>query len=1091
MTTAAGPPLEVKVLPPPPAEGTLDRPELLARLDEGQRRRLVTVIAGPGYGKSTLLARWASTRRAVWYAVTPDDRDVSTLVRGIADALRLRVPGPAPEPVPSVGGPEAGGGEASRARAHAAAFATSLQHHLTGELTIVLDDVHELERGSPAAALVEALARQLPTRVHLVLSSRGELPFAIERLRAQGQVAELVAPSLAFTVDETAGLLADTCGADAAALAPPLHARTHGWPAAVRLAAEALRDTPAHERSTVVERLGEPDGPVFSYLVEEVLANEDPSASGLMHALAWLERFTAELASTLLDPAEGADRPAGGHAATLARLERRGVFVVPLGGGWYGVHPLLREVLRARSGGAPRGPLVRAAAWYDRNGQPIDALRSLAATGDPADAAAGLAAYGQAVLAAGGAATVVDLAASLTDRTPELEQLEGEARHVLGDWEGALRCLERVAPKGGPIPAAAAWRLGLIHHLRGALDAAVAVYERAEDGDPHDRALLDAWHAAALWLRGERDRCAELASAAERVAREIEDHGALAAAHTALAMLAALDGDRRANDAHYLRAIDHAERAGDVLQLVRIRSNRGSRHLEEGEYPEALAELDEALRLADLAGFASFRAFALGNRGEVLCRIDRYEEAQRDLAAAMAIEQRLGSMVSYPLGHLGDVYSARGEVALARVAYEEAVALAEAAGDLQGLVPTLSGLAVLVADDDPDEAARLIERALSAGPALGAVRAVIAAGRVALAAGDRVGAAKRSEEADAIARSRRDRASIAEALELRAAATEDQRDARRALEEARGIWEVLGSPAGVVRVDLELAALADEPHHARELALRCAREARRLGARGLAARAAALVDRLANTPRAPLTLRCLGAFRVERDGEPVPHTAWQSRKARDLVKVLTVRRGQPMHREELAELLWPDEDPSRVGARLSVALSTARAVLDPGKALPSDAFLASDGTTMWLAREHTWVDVDGFLFDAEEALALDDAGDPAAAELLTLAEAAYTGDVLGEDRYEEFPVPLREQARATYLRVLRSLARRSLDDGDADAAVRALLRLLERDPYDEGAHLALVRGFALSGRHGEARRAYEMYCGRMAELDVEPAMFPV
>ena len=77
---------------------------------------------------------------------------------------------------------------------------------------------------------------------------------------------------------------------------------------------------------------------------------------------------------------------------------------------------------------------------------------------------------------------------------------------------------------------------------------------------------------------------------------------ALAAAHTVLAMLAALEGDRASNDAHYLRALDHAERAGDVLQIIRIRVNRGSRNLEEGAYEAAIVELDLAIRLADLGG---------------------------------------------------------------------------------------------------------------------------------------------------------------------------------------------------------------------------------------------------------------------------------------------------------------------------------------------------------------------------------------------------------------------------------------------------------------------------------------------------------
>jgi DNA-binding SARP family transcriptional activator len=52
------------------------------------------------------------------------------------------------------------------------------------------------------------------------------------------------------------------------------------------------------------------------------------------------------------------------------------------------------------------------------------------------------------------------------------------------------------------------------------------------------------------------------------------------------------------------------------------------------------------------------------------------------------------------------------------------------------------------------------------------------------------------------------------------------------------------------------------------------------------------------------------------------------------------------------------------------------------------------------------------------------------------------------------------------------------------------LRILDVDPYDEEAHLDLVRALIAQRRHGEARRAYRTYCAKLAELDLEPAPFP-
>ena len=71
----------------------------------------------------------------------------------------------------------------------------------------------------------------------------------------------------------------------------------------------------------------------------------------------------------------------------------------------------------------------------------------------------------------------------------------------------------------------------------------------------------------------------------------------------------------------------------------------------------------------------------------------------------------------------------------------------------------------------------------------------------------------------------------------------------------------------------------------------------------------------------------------------------------------------------------------------------------------------------------------------------------------------------------------------------RILTHLLLDSGDLDAAARYALRILELDPWDEDAHMWLVRTLDAAGRHGEARRQYRNYVARMRELDVEPVTF--
>jgi DNA-binding SARP family transcriptional activator len=1080
-----------KTLPPALPAAWVDRPALLTRLDEVGARRLTTVVAGAGFGKSTLLAAWAARVPAAWYSLQPEDASLPTFLRGLVDALRLRLPNLPDELGTALAaplGPDAD--ELARADGFAAALGEALELRLRGDLVLVLDDVHELPAGGPPARLVEGLARHAPASFHLVLSSRTEPPFPIQRLRGRGQVLELDGGLLALNLAETGELLAATLGPDGRGLREPLHRTTGGWPAAACLAVESLRRQRPREWASSLASLHRPGGLLFAYLAEEVLAREDRVLRELVRRVAPLRRFTAELCRDL-----------GVHAdlEMLARLARRGLFLQPRAAldGWFVLNDLVREVALASMPLAPdelRALHRRAAAWLTVNGHLEEALASVVACEDPPATAAFLVEHGQAMLAAGATDGVVAAASRLpaTLRSPAVEQVEGEARQVRGDWQGALECFRRAAGHRRPPGPGLAWRIGLIHYMRSELDQAMEAFGRArpEGGPDADQALLLAWTATVHFLRNEVDRCRAAAQRALELAAACGDDHALAAAHTAMGMLAALEGDRAANDAHYLRALEAAERAGDVLHLARIRANIGSRCIEESSYQEGLGELEAAVRLAEPSGYAAILALAQTNRGEAHLGLGRLDEAIVELEAAKVTYQRIGSFkVAYPLGDLGLVYRERGDLAQARAAFEEAVGFAEQAGDLQGLVPALAGLATVLAGDEPQRARELADRALGHGPGMAWVEAQLAAGWVALAAGERERAAGSAADAVAAAGTRRDRAGLAEALELRALAAPDPAGELPRLREAATIWAAIGNRLGEARNALARARLAAGARPATPAVEAAERRLRALGVRVGAEVAAGLLRAVATPPRDPVRIQALGGFRVLRAGEPVPVEQWQSRKARDLLKVLVARRGRAVPREALMEALWPDEDPARLSNRLSVALSTVRTVLDPDRRHPSDRFVLADKHVVGLTQVP--VDVEEFLAAAADGLERFARGErDEALALLAAAETAFTGDFLEDDPYEDWALSLREEARAVYLAVARTLARAAAEAGEHDLAVRYHLRVLERDAYDEEAHLGLVATLAAAGRHGEARRRYRIYGEQMGELGVEAAPFP-
>jgi hypothetical protein len=85
-----GPALDLlasKLLRPLVRPGTVRRSALVERLAAGGPQRIVSVVAPPGYGKTTLLSQWAERngRAFAWVSVDEADNDPKTLLTYVAN----------------------------------------------------------------------------------------------------------------------------------------------------------------------------------------------------------------------------------------------------------------------------------------------------------------------------------------------------------------------------------------------------------------------------------------------------------------------------------------------------------------------------------------------------------------------------------------------------------------------------------------------------------------------------------------------------------------------------------------------------------------------------------------------------------------------------------------------------------------------------------------------------------------------------------------------------------------------------------------------------------------------------------------------
>ncbi len=235
-------------------------------------------------------------------------------------------------------------------------------------------------------------------------------------------------------------------------------------------------------------------------------------------------------------------------------------------------------------------------------------------------------------------------------------------------------------------------------------------------------------------------------------------------------------------------------------------------------------------------------------------------------------------------------------------------------------------------------------------------------------------------------------------------------------------------------------------------------------------------------PTGRVQVDVLGTFEVRAIDGSTPK--WTSRKARTLLKILVSRRGVPVAREVVADLLWPGEAPDAVANRMSVALTTVRRALDPSRSLSVSDLVQSEAGALRLVFDAVDVDVEAFLGSSRTALAAARRGDPEADALLQGAMALYGGEALPDEPYEPWADELRSTVTVSYLEVLRAVASRAVASGDPLAASDAFRRLLEVDPFDEPAHLGLVTTLSKLGAHGQAQAAHRRYSSSMAELGV-------
>jgi LuxR family maltose regulon positive regulatory protein len=663
---------EGKLAAPLTRPGTVAKADVIARLRTASVP-FATVVAPAGYGKTTLLARWAEAdpRPFAWVALDGQDDDAVVFLRYIAAAIHRVEPLPS-EVFEALSGP-GGAAQALRVSRVGAALAK-----VDGPLVLVLDDLHAV--GSPSCLDVLAeLVPYVPTGSLIAVTSREEPALPLARWRTQGSLYELGVADLRLDEQE-AGLLLGAAGVELETdQLAELTERTEGWPAGLYLAALSIQ---AGATGETVGAFSGDDRFVSEYFRLELLSRLPAADAQFLTHTSILERICGALCDAVLETTRSAQ--------TLETLGRANGFVVRLDSRdeWYRYHhlfgQLLRNELERSEPGVVLGLNARAMAWCIANTLPEQAIVYGHAAGETSTVAGLVDALFLPAYYDGRMETVEGWLALFSDdelaEYPALAVYGAWIRVLTGRTEEADRWLALADGATSAIPLSdgsatiAPWVATLRAHMMGeGLEHALADADLAIDQLSPESAFVSVALGArgiAHALLGAAERAAEdLAAAVETgLARgAFED---VFTAQAQLALLAARQGAWGEASQHVQTALAIVEEHGlgdySTSALVYAVSARIALH--EGRPDDARAALARAHRLRPLldhglpwltvgVGLELVRAhLALGEAAAartVLTETDRVIELRPDLGLLVADAQELRDRVAATEGPAG------------------------------------------------------------------------------------------------------------------------------------------------------------------------------------------------------------------------------------------------------------------------------------------------------------------------------------------------------------------------------------------------------------------------------------------------------
>ena len=1089
-----------KVTPPHYVTPTLRRPRLLEWLTDNANCRAIVIAADAGYGKTTLLWQW---EREVdfpcyWYKLDRNDRDWSLHISYLIEAISQRHSGfgrRAHSMLQQLGGP------GSSRPGVAAYLLAEMYDRLTEPCTFIIDDWQAVASVTEVRGLWNQILRDAPPTCRFIFLSRAKPQLQFARFKTHAGYAGIRTDALRFTDREIDELFRDIYNdpLDPTELVE-LERRTEGWAASLQLVEVSLRErrTPEDRRAFIQSITATSDSDLFAFLAEEVLDQQTDLVRNFLLSTSILQQINAELAERLAGIHDG--------AGILSDLEQRGLFTNRLDAAEarYRYHGLFRDFLERRliaerSDGEVTGLHIHAASYFETHEQWPQAIHHYLKAGLTPQAARLIARYGEDVVAEGRLGLVDEWLQQLPPKAihdnARLSLLYGEACGIRGDWDNALAALARsrafFARKGDPrMEALACLKTSTVLSNMGEVESAAeqaALGLKLAPSGAHALRLRLTGNLAitATWMTGSLQSVAQECRrvAVEARARGLEHFGAIALHN--LGMVLRQIGDIPGS----IRSLEQATQFWSDLPASPFADN--------AELVLSLLYSDDPGRAELLADTGIARTFpwarpqaeALYGRAAVLVHQGRFTDAAEVLRRVLADPKSLGATAEIGSGLLIECLYLGG----ATPAEIREVMLFHMGGPTDPRQAPVVAPARAIARhvSTPCKGECLDERlVLEEWDRRGAtLLASVGFAKIGVLALEHQG--RPARQLANIAISRAHGAGIDRYLRpwLRRYATR----ANQIAQHEGGLEAVLAfadaDPDGWRDHVAAMLETTSAPQRDGVVAF--------LGRHGTAETASALrsvggqdvteLRRAIISMHAPkLFIRSFGAMAVQRGSWLGQTTRIEKRRMRALLALLVANFRSTLTRDMALDLLWPESSPSSAINSLNQAVFQLRRVLDPTfKDGDSPPYVLSNVDVVQLNPELTVTDLDEFRRIAAD---LRDPPSGDGSDRSSMLVDIIRGEFLAELRYEDWAVGTRTAIHAEVREALIPVATGSAQ-ASPDLSIRAACALLELDPYDEAAQLAMAKQLDASGRRTAARAAIIRFAKKLRD-DLDESLSP-